>query len=76
VYAFGHAGREIAQAFEGSGIACTPAATVRAAVTLAYEHMQPGEELLFSPACASYDAYKNFKERALDFRAALPAHDC
>jgi UDP-N-acetylmuramoylalanine-D-glutamate ligase len=38
--------------------------------------MQPGEDLLFSPACASYDAYKNFKERALDFRAALPANDC
>ena len=76
VYAFGHAGREIALEFEGSGIACTPCATVREAVASAYAHMEPGEALLFSPACASYDAYKNFKERALDFRAALPANDC
>ena len=29
--------------------------------------------LLFSPACASFDRYPNFKERALAFRAALAA---
>jgi UDP-N-acetylmuramoylalanine-D-glutamate ligase len=35
--------------------------------------MAPGEALLFSPACASFDAHRNFRERALAFRAALPA---
>jgi UDP-N-acetylmuramoylalanine-D-glutamate ligase len=34
--------------------------------------MEPGEELLFSPACASFDAHLNFRERALAFQAALP----
>lgn len=32
-----------------------------------------GGDLLFSPACASFDAYPNFKARAEDFRAALRA---
>ena len=42
------------------------------------ERMEPladGEELLFSPACASFDAFLNFKERAAAFRAALPEPD-
>jgi UDP-N-acetylmuramoylalanine-D-glutamate ligase len=37
--------------------------------------MEPGEELLFSPAAASFDAYLNFKERALAFQRALPPLD-
>jgi UDP-N-acetylmuramoylalanine-D-glutamate ligase len=37
--------------------------------------MEPGEELLFSPACASFDAYRNFRDRALAFRRALPKAD-
>jgi len=32
-----------------------------------------GGDLLFSPACASFDAYPNFSARAEDFRAALGA---
>ena len=31
--------------------------------------------VLFSPACASFDAYANFRARALAFRAALPDAD-
>ena len=30
-----------------------------------------GADVLFSPGCASFDAYLNFRERALDFRSAL-----
>ena len=75
VVAFGHAARELCSAFERGGIEAQTVGTVREAVAAAYARMQPGEELLFSPACASYDAYKNFKERALDFRACLPAPD-
>lgn len=75
VVAFGHAARELCSAFERGGIEAQAVGTVREAVAAAYARMRPGEELLFSPACASYDAYKNFKERALDFRACLPPED-
>jgi UDP-N-acetylmuramoylalanine-D-glutamate ligase len=37
--------------------------------------MAEGEALLFSPAAASFDAYLNFRERALAFRRALPPID-
>jgi UDP-N-acetylmuramoylalanine--D-glutamate ligase len=73
VVAFGHAGPQLQQAFSAAGIEAVAMPTVRAAVAEAYARMQPDEDLLFSPACASYDAYKNFKERAEDFRQALPA---
>ena len=75
VVAFGHAGAVLRDAFHAEGIEAVAVPTVRAAVAEAYARMQPGEELLFSPACASFDAYKNFKERAEDFRQALPAAD-
>lgn len=72
VIVFGSAASAFVPAFEAGGIEVHATPTVRAAVELAFEHMLAGEELLFSPACASFDAYLNFKERALDFRAALP----
>ncbi|MBI5365188.1 MAG: hypothetical protein HZA53_18565, partial [Planctomycetes bacterium] len=75
VIVFGAAAEKFVPAFEAGGIEVHAAPTVRAAVELAFEHMLAGEELLFSPACASFDAYLNFRERALDFRAALPVGD-
>lgn len=74
VVIFGSASATFAPAFAAAGIETHSAPTVSAAVATAFEHMRPGEELLFSPACASFDAYLNFRERALDFRRALPAN--
>ena len=71
VILFGRSARELAQAFGAHGVATCTAPGVPEAVVMAFEHMQPGEELLFSPACASFDAYRNFRDRALDFRRAL-----
>lgn len=72
VIVFGAAGPVLAPAFEAAGVETHVEPTVRSAVERAFETMLAGEELLFSPACASFDAYLNFRERALDFRAALP----
>jgi len=72
VVAFGSAAALFVPAFEAAGIEVHAAPTVRAAVEEAFARMLAGEELLFSPACASFDAYLNFQERALDFRRALP----
>jgi UDP-N-acetylmuramoylalanine--D-glutamate ligase len=73
VVVFGSAVDAFAPAFRARGFETWSAPTVEGAVALAFEHMSDGEELLFSPACASFDAYLNFKERALAFRSALPS---
>jgi UDP-N-acetylmuramoylalanine--D-glutamate ligase len=55
-----------------AGLECFEARRLEDAIEAAFEGLGPGEELLFSPACASFDGYLNFRERALAFRAALP----
>jgi UDP-N-acetylmuramoylalanine--D-glutamate ligase len=72
VIAFGASAEFLASAFRAARVDTRMARTVEEAVELAFGAMRPGEELLFSPACASFDAYRNFKDRALAFRAALP----
>jgi UDP-N-acetylmuramoylalanine--D-glutamate ligase len=75
VVVFGEAADRFGSAFRAAGVEVWAAATLESAVRLAFEKMAPGEELLFSPAAASFDAFLNFRERALAFRRALPAAD-
>lgn len=75
VVAFGAASETFAAAFRAAGFEAHASPTLRAAVERAFISMEPGEELLFSPAAASFDGYLNFKERALDFRRSLPPRD-
>jgi len=75
VVAFGADAGRLARELTAAGLACRTCATVERAVELAFDALRPGEELLFSPACASFDAYPNFEERARAFRAALPRRD-
>ena len=41
------------------------------AVRLAWSLTESGDAILFSPAAASFDAYKNFRARAMDFRGCV-----
>jgi len=41
------------------------------AVKNAMELASPGDVILFSPACASFDLFKNYKDRGDQFRAAV-----
>ena len=43
------------------------------AVTAAHKLAERGEVVLLSPACASFDAFKNFEERGEVFKAAVRA---
>ncbi len=71
VIAFGSAGPMLASAFRASGVQVEVASTVEEATSRGLELTPAGGTLLFSPACASFDAYPNFRARALAFQAAL-----
>jgi UDP-N-acetylmuramoylalanine--D-glutamate ligase len=68
VYLVGEASDELAAALDSSGRAYTRAETIARAVELAAADAQPGDVVLLSPACASYDQYKDFEARGEDFR--------
>jgi len=46
-------------------------ATLREAVAQARTAAQPGDVVLLSPACASFDMFPNYKARGQAFRAAV-----
>ncbi len=71
---FGEAAPQFAERFAAAGVEAHACRELRSAVALAFERMRAGETLLFSPAAASFDAYRNFEQRVRDFRAAL-AHE-
>jgi UDP-N-acetylmuramoylalanine--D-glutamate ligase len=63
-YLIGAAEDELAAAIEGAGRCGDLPTAVRAAAAAA----GPGEVVLLSPACASYDQFRDFEERGEEFR--------
>ena len=55
------------QAFQGGTYSLMLTAAVLAACGLA----QPGDVVLLSPACASFDRFKNFMERGAAFKRII-----
>ena len=47
------------------------AASMQDAVTTAYQDADPGDIVLLSPGCASFDRYSSYAERGDDFRRAV-----
>ena len=57
----------------GSGVPVLDAADMAQAVELALDAARPGAAVLLSPACASYDMYRNYIHRAEVFIDAVAA---
>lgn len=57
-----------------AGIAhMTDAATLKDAVELAAREAQPGDVVLLSPACASFDMFADYQDRGRQFKALVDA---
>jgi UDP-N-acetylmuramoylalanine--D-glutamate ligase len=72
VVAYGEAGPLIVQDL-GSSLKVVPAGTFAEVLATARGLATPGDAVLLSPACSSYDMFKNYEERGDRFRAAVEA---
>jgi UDP-N-acetylmuramoylalanine--D-glutamate ligase len=58
-------------AIAGSGVDSHPVASLQEAVEQAHRLAQPGDAVLLSPACASFDMFRNYAHRAEVFIEAV-----
>jgi UDP-N-acetylmuramoylalanine--D-glutamate ligase len=72
-YLIGEAEDELAAALEGTAVPLRLVGDLERAVHAARAAAVPGEVILLSPACASYDAYRNFEARGEHFRTLVEA---
>jgi UDP-N-acetylmuramoylalanine--D-glutamate ligase len=72
-YLIGEAAERLATELEPSGIPLEPCETLERAINAASEAAKPGEVVLLSPACASFDQFKDFEERGDRFRELVEA---
>jgi UDP-N-acetylmuramoylalanine--D-glutamate ligase len=68
VYLVGEASDELAEALDAAGRTYERAGTIERAVEVAADASKPGDVVLLSPACASYDQFANFEKRGEEFR--------
>ncbi|GGB18233.1 UDP-N-acetylmuramoylalanine--D-glutamate ligase [Sphingomonas metalli] len=71
-YTIGQAGPRFA-AILAPHMPVTEAGTLDAAVRAAAAQARPGEVVLLSPACASFDQFRDYEARGAAFRAAVQA---
>jgi UDP-N-acetylmuramoylalanine--D-glutamate ligase len=73
VVAFGEAGDEVAAAFAGTVTPVQRVENMHDAVRVARDLARPGDVVLLSPACASFDAYPGYGARGDDFAREVRA---
>lgn len=66
-YTLGATGPALAEAIRGAGGRATNCATLACAVERAVQDLRPGDVLLLSPGCASWDQFTNFEIRGRQF---------
>jgi UDP-N-acetylmuramoylalanine--D-glutamate ligase len=70
-YLIGEAAERLAADLEGT-VPLHRCGDLEAAMHAAARTAEPGDVILLSPACASYDQYRDFEERGEHFRSLVP----
>ena len=70
VYLIGEAAAEFERAL-GHRVPCDSVGTLEAAIGLAARQAEPGEIVLLSPACASFDQFEGFEDRGRRFQSLV-----
>ena len=72
VITIGKAADRVAQALSGA-VTIVPAGDMQHAIEWASKHAKNGDTVLLSPACASFDQYRNFEHRGEHFQELVNA---
>jgi UDP-N-acetylmuramoylalanine--D-glutamate ligase len=72
-YLIGETAGEIAEALDSQNVPFLRCGDLETAVRRAALDARPGEVVVLSPACASYDQFANFEERGERFRSLVEA---
>jgi len=70
-YLIGEAAQQLAADLEPAGVPLIDCGELATAVTRAAAAAAPGETVLLAPACASFDAFRDYEERGDSFRALV-----
>jgi len=72
-YVLGETGAEIGGALAAAGIESAPCGDLEHALAAAAADAAPGDVVLLSPACASFDQFRDFEHRGDEFRRLVQA---
>jgi UDP-N-acetylmuramoylalanine--D-glutamate ligase len=72
-YTVGEAGPRFAELLETAGVKVERCELISEAVRRARDAARPGEVVLLSPACASYDQFRDYEKRGTHFRQMVGA---
>jgi UDP-N-acetylmuramoylalanine--D-glutamate ligase len=71
-YLIGEAAERLAADLDGVGVPLHRCGDLPRAMAKATDAADPGDVVLLSPACASYDQYRDYEERGNHFRTLVP----